>query len=144
MERLSTPRLAPKVSLRSRWQSQQQSQSQQPQHLSSESASTGTGKLVRSPSVMMEERENLVDVVFETCFVGKLNGGAWWRVDANFNRCTSCPWRPFCLKFGAARSHSLLFEVWCLSAPAVRISAGGVVVALRKQVASVAQVHPQC
>ena len=42
----------------------------QPQQLSSESASTGTGKLVRSPSVMMEERENLVDVTDAQCPTG--------------------------------------------------------------------------
>ena len=69
-ERLSTLRLAPRVTVRSRWQSQQQSQSQQPHQLSSEIVPTDTGKLVRGPSVKMEEEENLVDRIDTQCPTG--------------------------------------------------------------------------
>ena len=56
-ERLSTPRPAPRVTLRGRCQSQQP----QPQQQHFESASTGVWKQTRSPSVKIKEEENMVD-----------------------------------------------------------------------------------
>ena len=55
-ERLSTPRPAPKIVIKSAWQSQQQQQPQQQQQ-DSESGSTRTRKLVRR--VQREERERI-------------------------------------------------------------------------------------
>ena len=67
-DRPSTPRPAPRVTLRSRRQSQKQQQQPQQQH--SESASTGVWKQTRSPSVRMKEEENLVDETDNHCLTG--------------------------------------------------------------------------